>query len=71
MITITHVIFILVDYQDTNVLCEKEHDFKWNVLCQIDMVKEQCPKRCNSCLEPVGKETTLTIRQEFLMLHNF
>ena len=68
MITITLVFSFLVDFQDTNVLCEKEHDFKWNVLCQIDLVKEQCPKRCSSCPQHVGNENILTIIQEFIIL---
>jgi len=42
--------------EDKNVLCQMEPSFLLDILCQIDTVKEQCPKRCNSCPEPV--ETT-------------
>jgi len=44
------------DCEDKNELCQMEPSFLLDILCQIDTVKEQCPKRCNSCPEPV--ETT-------------
>jgi len=44
------------DCKDKNELCQMEPTFLLDILCQIDTVKEQCPKRCNSCPEPV--ETT-------------
>jgi len=47
------------DCEDKNVLCQTEPSFILDILCQIDTVKEQCPKRCNSCPEPV--ETTEAI----------
>jgi len=44
------------DCEDKNELCQMEPSFLLDILCQIETVKEQCPKRCNSCPEPV--ETT-------------
>jgi len=41
------------DCEDKNELCQMEPAFLLDILCQIDTVKEQCPKRCNSCPEPV------------------
>ena len=44
------------DCEDKNELCQMEPAFLLDILCQIDTVKEQCPKRCNSCPEPVGNK---------------
>jgi len=47
------------DCEDKNELCQMEPAFLLDILCQIDTVKQQCPKRCNSCPEPVEiTETT-------------
>ena len=44
----------LVVCQDANILCKTEPAFLLDILCQIETVSQQCPKRCNKCSE-VGK----------------
>ena len=39
-----------------------EPSFLLDILCQIETVKEQCPKRCNSCPEPVGIKDIISLK---------
>jgi len=46
--------------QDINALCKMEPAFLLDILCQIETVSQQCPKRCNSCPEIETTTTTTT-----------
>ena len=54
MFTESVLFYYTGECEDKNELCQMEPSFLLDILCQIDTVKEQCPKRCNSCPEPVG-----------------
>jgi len=46
--------------QDTNKLCKTEPAFLLDILCQIETVSQQCPKRCNKCSEVENTEASKT-----------
>jgi len=46
--------------QDTNALCKMEPAFLLDILCQIETVSQQCPKRCSSCSEIETTEAPIT-----------
>ena len=55
LLTTFNLIYDAADCDDINDLCQMEPAFLLDILCQIETVREQCPKRCNSCPELVGK----------------
>ena len=43
------LLYEIGDCEDKNILCEMLPAILLDILCKIDLVKQQCPKRCDNC----------------------